>query len=386
MATTTQIQTSIPEYVEPYVKNQLARVESLTNINNNPYQPFTGQRIAGASPLQQQSYSRAQFMQPSAYTAQAGQMAGQVGQMAAGLGQYAPGQFDPMMTSTGMWSPQVMQQYMSPYQQGVTDIAKREAMRTSNIMGQGQNAQAVGAGAFGGSRNAIVQAERERNLGQQLNDIQMQGSNAAYNNAQQMFTSDMGRGLQSQIANQGAGLQAMGMGEQSRQFGANYGIAGLNTQLGAAGLLKDTGQSLYNQNIGIAGLQNQFGTQQQMTQQAGLDHNYQEFLNRQQWPFQQESFMNNIIRGLPQATDQTRITPSPSPLSQLAGIGTTLYGMSQLGKPVGAKKGGRVHNGGIMDVAVKRVTHKKKPPAKRTKYAAGGDVGGLANLLIAQIA
>jgi hypothetical protein len=340
--TTTQVQTNIPDYIRPYVENQLGRVQALTDINQNPYQSYGGQRIAGPTALQQQSYGAAQGMQPSAYTGQAGYTAGQVAQRAGQVSQYAPGQFNPMMTSTQGWSPEAMRAYMSPYQQGVTDIAKREALRQSNIRGTYDDAAATGMGAYGGSRQAIMDAERERNLGMQMNDIQMQGDNAAYTNAQQMFTNDMGRGLQSQVANQGAGLQGMQLGEQSRQFGANLGLQGLQTQLGAAGMMKDVGQSQYNQNVGIAGLQNQFGTQQQMTNQAGADYQYQDFLNQQAWPYKNEEFMYNIMRGLPMAnTTQTLNTPSPSPLSQMIGAGTALYGFNSLmNKPAGNAGGG----------------------------------------------
>ena len=70
--------------------------------------------------------------------------------------------------------------YMSPYMQSVVDIQKREAARQSGIQGTQQQAQAAQAGAFGGSRDAIMRAERERNLAQQMGDIQATGSQAGF--------------------------------------------------------------------------------------------------------------------------------------------------------------------------------------------------------------
>jgi hypothetical protein len=69
---------------------------------------------------------------------------------------------------------------MNPYQQLVTDIEKREAQRQSDIQAAEISQTAAQAGGLGGYREAIMQAERERNLGQQLADIQTRGSQAAF--------------------------------------------------------------------------------------------------------------------------------------------------------------------------------------------------------------
>jgi hypothetical protein len=117
--------------------------------------------------------------------------------------------------------------YMSPYMQNVVDIQKREAGRQSAIQGQQQQAQAVSAGAFGGSRDAIQRAERERNLGQQMGDIQATGSQAAYQQAQQQFNAEQQARLAAQQSNQQAGLT---VGAQN--LGANLGVQQLGTQAG----------------------------------------------------------------------------------------------------------------------------------------------------------
>ena len=73
---------------------------------------------------------------------------------------------------------------MSPYQQNVIDIEKREAARQSDIMSKGIGDQATAQGGLGGYREAIQQSERERNLAQQLGDIQTMGSQRAFESAQ----------------------------------------------------------------------------------------------------------------------------------------------------------------------------------------------------------
>lgn len=372
--------TNIPEYARPYVEDMLGRTQALTT--QNQYQSYGGDRVAGPTGLQQQSYGTAAGMTPASQIGQATGIASNVAGQAGQIANYTPGQFaatGPMMARTGQFNqPGVAESYMNPYMQAVVDIQKREATRNSDMMGQRENAQAVGAGAFGGSRNAIVEAERQRNLGTQLNDIQAQGGNAAFQAAQAAFNADAGRNLQAQQGNQqawatygGQNLQAQQLGEQSRQYGSNLGLQGLQTQLGAGQLLQGLGQNQYNQQIGIAGLQNQFGTQQQANQQQQLDTAYQNFENQNMWPYKQLEFQSGILRGLPLSqTTTTMYEQGPSATSQIAGLGTAMYGMSKMA------------DGGYV----------KKVKAK--KYAEGGDVtdvtpresnAGLADLLISQI-
>ena len=127
---------------------------------------------------------------------QSGYQAGQVG------GEYTPLGYEANL-----------QRFMSPYQQNVTDIGKREAIRQSNIMGKGIGDAATAQGSLGGYREAIQQAERERNLGQQLDDIQTRGSQAAFESAQQQLERERAGGLGAAQL----GLQRFGAQEGARQ-------------------------------------------------------------------------------------------------------------------------------------------------------------------------
>ena len=180
------------------------------------------------------------------------------------------------VSSKDFTDPNVASQYMNPYAQNVVDIQQREAQRAADIAKTKSNAQAVSSGAFGGSRQAIVDAEAARNLAIQKGDIQAAGLNAAYNQAQQAFQADQARALQAQQANQQAGLT---VGQQN--LGANLQTQGLGAQLGQqAGLANQQlglQSALANQQTGLqAGLANQqmqynTGLQNaQFGQQAGL--------------------------------------------------------------------------------------------------------------------
>jgi len=92
--------------------------------------------------------------------------------------------------------PRTIEAYMSPYQQLVVDREKEEARRQSRIMEQQLGLQAAGAGSLGGYREAIMQAERQRSLEDQLGDIQAAGSQQAFEQAQRAFEADRAARLQ----------------------------------------------------------------------------------------------------------------------------------------------------------------------------------------------
>jgi hypothetical protein len=109
--------------------------------------------------------------------------------------------------------------YMSPYMQSVVGIQQREAQRAADIASTGRKGEQTRAGAFGGSRAAIMDAEAARNLATQQGDIQAQGLQEAYKQAQQQFNTEQSQGLQAQTANQQAGLT---VGQQN--LAANLGV------------------------------------------------------------------------------------------------------------------------------------------------------------------
>ena len=256
-STQTQI-TDLPDWAKGYAQNLLKDTAGITDINKNPYQQYTGQRTAQFTPLQRQAYGNAYGMD-----------AGPQG-FAQNIGTY-----------------------MSPYQQNVIDREKMEAARASQMLGQQQQAQATQAGAFGGYREGIQRAERERGLRSQLQDIQTRGSQAAYDRAADQFRS----GITQQLA----------VGQQQAQFGG----------------------------------------QQQQTIQQMMDQQYQDFLNQKKFPYQQIEFMSNILRGTPMGGTSSMYSPPGSMGGQLAGLGAGIAGA------LFRAEGGEVNSyaeGGVTDV------------------------------------
>jgi hypothetical protein len=244
---TTQ-ESNLSSWAGPGVADYIARG---TALSQNPYQAYTGPLTAGTSPLQQASYNNA----------------GNINVPTTSMGAYTPGTFD---TATA-------QRYMNPYIQSALDPQIAEARRQSQITQMGNNAQAVKAGAFGGSRGALMNTETQRNLGTNLANITGQGYNTAYNNAQGQYNTEVG---QQQTAQ-----------NQNNQFG----LSAIAAQAGLGATQRA------NEQEGITALLNQFNTEQ-------AD------------PMKKVQFEQSLYQGLPVST----VTGS-----------TATTGMQQAGQAIG---------------------------------------------------
>lgn len=317
-STSTQT-TELPEWARGYAKEALAKGQALTDVNQNPYQTYSNPRIAGFSPLQQQSMQGAANMQVAPQIGQ-----GTAAATIAGLG----GADVAGQANVGGFQNQVGG-YMNPYLNQILAPQLAEANRNYDISGTRQQSAATQAGAFGGSREAIMAAENERNRNMGLNQIYGQGLNTAYTNAQNQYNQN----LQNQLA--------------------GYGMANQ-----AAGQLGQLGQNQYQQQMGINTLQNQYGGQQQALQQQGLSQAYQDFLNQQNYPYKQLGFMSDLIRGLPLGQQSTKslYEPPPSTAQSIGQLGLGAYGIGQLFKAeggtvksmAGGGLGGAVPGGSVM--------------------------------------
>jgi hypothetical protein len=197
---------------------------------------------------------------------------------------------------------------MNPYISSSLAPQLAEIQRQGDIASTQAASQATGSGAFGGTRGALAQNEAQRNAMMAQQQAIGQGYNTAFNQAQQAQQYGAGLGLQGQQA-------ALGALGQAGQAGATLGQLGTQ-QLGAQ--------------QGILGLQNQFGAQQQQQQQNIMNQAIQDYATGQQFPMQQLASMMALIRGTPiQTTSTQSYQAAPSPISQLAGLGTA--GIAGLG-------------------------------------------------------
>lgn len=119
----------------------------------------------------------------------------------------------------------------------------------------------------------------------------------------QLATQQLGAGqsLQAQLANQQQAMEAQRLAEQSRQYGAGYGLQGLQQQLGAGQLMSGIGAQAGQFGLsGLTGLLGAGGQQQTLAQQP-FDFGYQQFQQSMQYPFQQATYMQSLLGGLPLA-------------------------------------------------------------------------------------
>jgi hypothetical protein len=302
-------QTSLPAYVQPYFENILQRglYESA-----RPYEAYPGQRLAQFAPEETFAQQNIMGLQRPEQLGLASDIAARVGYagMPSGMGiagqfrpeavtptyqatefqpgytagafapgfqaqqfqsgyqagqfqpGYAAGQFGGGFEAGSLTAPGALESYMSPYQQAVTDIERREAIRASQMQAPEMGAAAARAGARGGTREALIEAERQRNLSQQLGDIQARGSQAGFQQAQQAFEADRAARLQQAQF----GLGAFQAQEGARQRAAELGLSAQQQQEAARQAQEQFRQSAFGMGAEERQFQANIGLQ---SQQAG---------------------------------------------------------------------------------------------------------------------
>lgn len=305
---TEQIVREAPE-IEAY---KLGLLQSAKELADQPIS-LPGQRVAEQSFLQQEAARMAQqglgaympYLQEGGYTMgdayQALAGPGALGQEAAEF--YRQGAMGP--------SAEMIQGYMNPYQDAIQD----EINRAYDIQQTQAAGQAVGSGAFGGSRAEIGQREVDRNRAAALAQSQAQN----FLQAQQGATNELQRKL----------ATAQGIGSLGLQTGEMLGTLGLRqASLGQLG-----------QQMGQQGAQFAFdmGQRQQAQQQAEIEAKRQSDLAQLYEPYQRFSYLSDIYKGAPstQQTIASSTAPSVSPAQQYLGLG-----IAGLSAGAGAKRAG----------------------------------------------
>jgi len=185
----------LSEWAGPSVSGMISKGYAASNA---PYQQYKGPLTAGESDLQKQAFAGAQDMATTGYT--------------------------PTTFSGGTFDTAAANKYMNPYLSASLDPQLKELQRQSQINNMTNAGKLTQAGAYGGSRQAILQGEENRNLLDKSQGLISSGYNTAYNNAMAQYNADQGRNLTAQQNT-----------EQSRQFSAgnaleaNRNLANLGT-------------------------------------------------------------------------------------------------------------------------------------------------------------
>lgn len=207
--------------------------------------------------------------------------------------------------STGAYDPTSYKDFYDPFVEDVIDVTMRDIDRAGQIENMDQRAQSVGAGAFGGSRQAIQESELQRNIMDQKARTGAQLRSAAYtgaqNQAQSAFENQMKRGQTAGQLFQGLGTGIGALGEAAQ----GLGMTDINS-------LFNVGQLEQNQ------LQKEYDVQR-----AGqLEEAYE--------PFSRFSYMRDILSGVPSSGTSlaAAATPQASPMSNVM-AGANIYGGAQ---------------------------------------------------------
>jgi hypothetical protein len=352
---TTSYSTNLPEYAKPYYQEllkqtgqQVYETEPLqydakgkvigggkvTGVKGMP--EYTGDRFAGFNEDQTRVQNEVLGLQQPEQFGQAteglnyGQSLG-YGNASKGFDQalaYKAGDLERLgMTQPGTFGAEQAQQYMSPYQQAVTDSALREARRQADIQSKRFMMGSMGRGTFGGARQSLMQGQLNRETARNLGDIQAKGSQEAFLNAQQQFERDRAAGMTAEQATLNAEINRRQLEEQARQYqaglGKDVGIAGLNAGIESSAKLGALGATQQASNLERLKAMTAVGAERQALTQKEMDQKYQQFMEKQNYQKQQLEYLSNILRGNASAlgSTQTQYTPPPSTASQIAGLG-----------------------------------------------------------------
>ncbi len=303
---------------------------------NQPYTQYQGQRLAGLDPMQQQGIQAAGGVSGEAgnlYDQMRAQLAGgqtpgmvpMSGALAGDIAQYGQQGGQAALDLAQRFPDVNIQEYMNPYIQEVLDPALADLGRRASQERNALNARSAMTGSFGGSRNAIAQAEQERNAMQEMGRLSANTRAAGFQSAADQFRKDQAAipGLYSAAQNLGlTGQQGIAnvANLEQQQFNQLGQLAAQNT-----GRLASQVAPLYTA-----------GALSQQDEQANLDKLYADFVEQRDYPARGISVLQGAL-GIPATAlgtgTETRsgFGASPNMFAQTAGALGGLYNSGLLG-------------------------------------------------------
>lgn len=309
-------QQSVSTQFQPYVNNMLDKAQTLTSA---PTPQYTGEMAAGPSNIQNQAWQGLSNLTLPTSLMTAGTNLQNIGTQAQGLN------YTPNGITTNSFNSAAADQYMNPYIQKALDPQLAALTRQQQINQQGDMTKLAQAGAYGGSRQAILQGQNNYNLLAQQAGLIGSGYNQAYNNANTQFNADQARNLQGQQLNQAG-----------NQFAATYGLQGLQAATQANTAAANAGAQKAQYNLANLTALGTAGNTQQTIKQAQDNAQYNEYLRQLKYPQDMLTLQKNMLSGMPMQTTNT-FTPKLSVSAQaasgiagLAGVAKDLIGAGMM--------------------------------------------------------
>ena len=283
----TGTESALSTYAGPFVTDMLGRGAALAD---QPYEAYMGPLTAGTSALQD-----------TAFTGLAGLALPTDASGASAMGAFTPGTFAasgaPAMTTEGADAPAatgVVGEYMNPYLSAVLNPQLQEARRQAEISRQAESGRFTRAGAFGGSRQALADLERDDRLQRNLADITGKGYASAFESARRQFNLEQDREKAAQ--------------EMANRFGFD-----------------------------VLGAQSKAGQIQRDIEAEGIAADKAQFEEERDFPYRQVQYMQSLLSGLPLAT-QSYSYAEPSTLSNIVSGGGLPGILAKLAELYGGKK------------------------------------------------
>jgi len=322
MGKSSQPQTVTNRTELPAWLNQAAQenLQLANEIGSRPYTPYTGNLVAGFTPAQLQAQDMVRAMAGSTQGAFNQAQSGATGAM-----EYTPENVQAQNVTAGSIPETDISAYMNPYLSEVENRAVANAQRALKGSLADIGSKAARSGAFGGSRQGILEgvatAEAARNVGDLSAQLRQQG----YNTAAGLAQSDINRQFEAARANQLAGMNA-------QQLNQAAGLTANQQRMAAAGLLGSLATREQTAAMDQATALNQVGLQQQALEHARLQDQYSRFMEQLNHPREMLNLRLAAVGATPygQSSTQTR-TGFQSTSPALSGIGSFLTGLAALG-------------------------------------------------------
>ncbi len=303
-----KVETTQDNSLDEFSRQQYNTISgNINQLMGQEFTPYSGQRVAGVNDLERDAINT--YLQQSEGTRG---LLGDATAMVQTGAQYTPEQVQAQNFANADLSA-----YTNPFQQQVIDAQLSEIERQRGQTAERIDADAAKSAAFGGSRQAIQQAESDRNFGDIAArtgaDLRSQG----FQQASAMYQQDAARQMQADLANQQAGL------------------SGAQLRLRGAGLLGDMAGQMSDADMREATMRGSLGQLDRAQEQAELDAQYQAYLMAYDDPYKRAQLQLGLLGNTPMIQD-SRGTQTTSG----GALGAALGGLGQIGAAfIGRKRG-----------------------------------------------
>lgn len=350
------VESSLSSWAGPYVTDMLGKGQAIANM---PYQAYTGPLTAGASNLQNTAFQGLAGLAmpgtPTAATPYAAETttAGAFGTNATGTNTFGANQFGTnAVETTSFLDADNASKYMNPYLQQVLAPQQREAIKQAEQQRIAAASRLTQAGAYGGSRQGIMESEGARNLMTQLSDITGQGYASAFGDAQKQYNAEEMRRLEQANLNEKSRLGQLNLDEDRRlrqlESGEDRRLGQFNTgedrrlgqlnederrRLGQFNLQEGDRRSQFNTEaernqsqleaarrygLDLTSAQSRIGETQRAIEAEGIAADKSQFEEERDFGAKQIQYLQSLLQGLPLEAKTTSYI-QPSGLSELTG-------------------------------------------------------------------